>query len=210
MAGRQKHAKRTYDLTSPLRYKGKMYGLFAGMMGKEVAMQLADAMLQEYENTSVAFYTKVRDSPLIRNYLDEKVGSALQFLAFQLINEFISSVLLTRNETATMVLYKYTSQGLPEEVALQLMAITSNILGNELPSFTAVTGGEDITSGNVVKMVNQYVLNSPPAPRSYGGKLSAKNQAVVPNRYAGTKSFSSYSEVNTAVDDLKRALSSYT
>lgn len=207
MAGRQKHNKRTYDLSSLVRYKGKMYALFKPYMGKENARQLAEAMAKEYEQTSVAYYTKVRDNTELRAYLDANVGSGKQFLVFQLINEFISSVLLTRNETATMVYYKYNTQGLPSDVIMNVMSKTANILGPEIPSLVANTGGENLTPSNVIRVIDRYVLSTPPAPRSYGGKLSAKQTSVVPSRYAGTSGFSTYSPVGEALEEIKEELS---
>jgi len=207
MAGRQKHSKRTYDLSSPIRYKGKMRALFAQYMGDDYAKELASAMLKEYEDTSVSLYTSVRNSNELRDYLDSHIGSALQFLAFQLVNETISSVLLTRNETASMVYYKYNQQGLPSDDILNIMAITANLLGSRIPAYTASTKGEKVTAGTVVKTLDSYVMNAPPAPRSYGGKASAKEYAVVPSTYAGTQGFGSYSSVTTALEDIKNTVS---
>ena len=206
MAGRQKHTKRYYDLSSPVRYAGKMYALFKSYMGAEYAKKLAEAMLKEYEDTSVAYYTKVRDDQELRTYLNTAVGSAKQFEVFQLINEFISSVLLTRNETATMVYYKYVTQGLPSDVVQNIMARVANIIGVEIPAFVASTKGMEVTPGNVIKVVNAYVLSNPPAPRSYGGKMTAKVVNIVPARYAGTKGFSEYSEVGSALEEVKRMI----
>ena len=207
MAGRQKHNKRTYDLTSPVRYKGKMYALFKPYMGKDYAKQLAEVMLKEYESTSVAYYTKVRDSEALRTYLDANVGSAKQFMVFQLVNEFISSVLLTRNETASMVYYKYTSQGLPSDVVRNVMAITTNVLGNDIPQLVAYLGGEGVDPANVINKIDNYVISTPPAPRSYGGKLSAKQHVVIPAGYAGTRGFSGYEAVTEALEEIKEQLS---
>ena len=206
MAGRQKHTKRYYDLSSPVRYVGKMYALFKSYMGAEYAKKLAEAMLKEYEDTSVAYYTKVRDDQELRTYLNTAVGSAKQFEVFQVINEFISSVLLTRNETATMVYYKYNTQGLESDVILNVMARVANIIGQEIPAFVASTRGEAVTPGNVIRVVDSYVVANPPAPRSYGGKATSQTVNVVPARYAGTKGFSGYSEVGSALEEVKRML----
>ncbi len=206
MAGRQHHRKSVYSATTPIRYAGKMYALFKNYLGENYAKDLADAMLKQYESTFKAFYTKVHLDPQVQDYLNSNVGSALHFLAMQMINEFISSVLLTKNETAGYVYHKYKDQGLPDEVIINLMRLTANILAESIPAFYAYTGGEAVTNSNVIKVVDGYVLSGPPAPRSYGGKMAVSRKLVVPDRYAGTATFSNYSEAESALENAKKEL----
>lgn len=206
MAGRQHHRKSVYSATTPIRYAGKMYALFKNYIGDSYAKDLAEAMLKQYEGTFKAYYTKVHLDPQVQDYLNSNVGSALHFLAMQLINEFISSVLLTRNETAGYVYHKYKDQGLPPEVIVNLMRLTTNILAESIPAFYAFTGGVPVTNDNVIRVVDAYVLSGPPAPRSYGGKMAVSRKLVVPERYAGTATFSNYGEAETALEQMKKEL----
>ncbi len=206
MAGRQKHSKKTYDETSPIRYQGKMYALFKPYMGEQYAKALASAMYRVWDSAWVKVYHKVNSDPLIVSYLSEKVPSALQFLAYQLINEFISSVILTRNETAGMVLYKYKTRGVPPEVIQALMQRIASIIGPSVPQFMETLGDRQLTSDNVVNIVNEYVMKYPPLSRSYGGKASVVNAEKVPAIYAGTSTFATGTEVETALNDELQAI----
>ncbi len=199
MAGRQKHAKKTYSETSPVRYQGKMYALYKPYMGEMYAREMATAMYRNWDNSWVKVYHKVNSDPLVVSYLSEKVPSAMQFLAYQLINETVSSVLLTRNETAGMVVYKYRTRGMPEGVVLELLYRVASVIGPSIPQFMQVLGNRTLSPDNIVNVVNEYVMKTPPQPRSRGGKGAILTAESIPSIYAGTATFSSDASVQQAM-----------
>ncbi len=200
MAGRQKHTKRVYSESSPIRYQGKMYALFKPYMGATYAKQLASAMYRTWDSAWVKVYHKAHSDPSIVAYLSERVPSAMQFLAYQLINEFISSVLLTRNETAGMVLYKYRGRGVPTEVVEELMYRVATVIGPSIPDFMQTIGERRLNASNVVNIVNEYVLAHPPLPRSRGGKGATVTAEAVPSIYAGTETWNTESAVESGLN----------
>ncbi len=206
MAGRQKHSKKTYSETSPIRYQGKMYALFRSYMGEAYAKQLASAMYRTWDSTFVKIYHRVHADPSIVAYLSEKVPSAMQFIAYQLMNEFVSSVMLTRNETAGMVLYKYKNRGLPADVAQELMYRVASVIGPSIPEFMQSLGDKQLDVNNVVNIVNQYVLSYPPLPRSRGGKGAVVTAETVPPLYAGTPTWNANSGVESALNQELQAI----
>ncbi len=200
MAGRQKHTKRVYSESSPIRYQGKMYALFRAYMGEAYAKQLASAMYRTWDSAWVKIYHRVHSDPSIVAYLSERVPSAMQFLAYQLMNEFVSSVMLTRNETAGMVLYKYRGRGLPSDVAQELMYRVASVVGPMIPEFMQSLGERQLTPSNVVNIVNEYVLAHPPLPRSRGGKGAVTSAEAIPSTYAGTPTWNANSGVESALN----------
>jgi hypothetical protein len=207
MAGRQKHSKRTYSESSPIRYQGKMYALFKSYMGPEYAKQLASAMYRTWDNAWVKVYHKVNSDPSIVAYMSERVPSAMQFIAYQLMNEFVSSVMLTRNETAGMVAYKYKNRGLPSDVVQELMYRVASVIGPSVPEFMQSLGDKQLNADNVVNLVNQYVLAHPPLPRSRGGKGAVATAEAVPSLYAGTTTWNTNSGVESALNqELQEAM----
>jgi hypothetical protein len=169
-------------------------------MGETYAKQLASAMYRTWDATFVKIYHKVHADPSITAYLSEKVPSAMQFLAYQYMNEIVSSVLLTRNETAGMVLYKYKSRGLPSDVAQELMYRVVSVLGPSIPEFMQTLGDRQLNATNVVNIVNEYVLKYPPLPRSKGGKGAVITQEAIPPLYAGTPTWNTSSGVESALN----------
>lgn len=176
-----------------------MYALFKPYMGEKNARELAEAMANTWKSTFVDWYNAVHANEELQSYLVSNVPSALQFLVYQLVNEYISSVLLTRNETAGMVAYKYATQGLEMHVIQEVMAITTKIIAYRIPQFTAMAGETVINADNVIRVVDRYVLSYPPASRSNGGKLVTKAINTIPSQYAGTTSFAPYAPVDEAL-----------
>ncbi len=207
MAGRQRHSKKTYSESSPIRYQGKMYALFKPYMGEAYAKQMANAMYRTWDSTFVKIYHKAHADPSIVAYLSAKVPSAMQFLAYQLINEFVSSVLLTRNETAGMVVYKYKNRGLPSDVVQELIYRVTTVIGPSVPEFMQTLGDRQLNGDNVVNIVNEYVLSNPPLPRSRGGKGAIVTAEAVPSLYAGTTTWNTEGGVESALNqELQEAM----
>lgn len=207
MAGRQSHKKRKFDESSLDRYRAKMYAMFKGVVGEENARKIANDIARVYERTFVQIYHKVHSDSELENYISSNLGSAKAFLAYQLENEFVSSVLLTRNETASMVLYKYKERGLPLDVIQWIMSRIVQIIAPEYPPLMAYLGERAVTPSNVVNLIDSYVLAGPPMSRSYAGKGLVTGRLSIPNRYPGTPTFSSLSEAGTAVDEIKELVS---
>ena len=203
MAGRQSHKKKRLDETSLDRYKAKMYAMFKPVVGEENARKIAEEIAKVYERTFVQIYHKVHADPELESYISNNIGSAKSFLVYQLENEFVSSVLLTRNETASMVLYKYKERGLPLDVIQWVMARVTQIIAPEYPPLMAYLGERAVTPNNVVNLIDNYVLSAPPMSRSYAGKGLVTGRVSIPSRYPGTPTFSSLSEAGTAVDEIK-------
>ncbi|BDC18775.1 hypothetical protein [Acidianus sp. HS-5] len=93
-------------------------------------------MANKYEKNYVMLYSKVRNNPDMKMYLERTLGTALQFVT----NELISFVILDKSKTALMLYEKYKSQGLSSNIILEITAITVNILKDNLPELAKSIG----------------------------------------------------------------------
>ena len=157
MAGKRKSHKKVLNELSLIKYRSKMYNMYLPVVGKEYADTLSSILTNNYKENYVMLYSKVRNNPHMRMYLERTLGAALQFIAFQLINEFISSVILGKNKTASMLYEKYKYYGLSPDIIREIMVITVNILKDDLPDLAQSLGNVRVTPNNVLSLIDRYV-----------------------------------------------------
>lgn len=134
-----------------------MYNMYLPVVGKDYADTLSSRLADNYKENYVMLYGKVRNDPHMRVYLERTLGAALQFIAFQLINEFISSVILDKNKTASMLYEKYKNYGLSQDIIREIMVMTVNILKDDIPDLAKSLGNVEVTPNNVLSLIDRYV-----------------------------------------------------
>lgn len=194
MAGRQKHVKSFLSERSEYSYKSKLTGIFSTYAGANNAERWVNSMYENYKKTFADIYHKVHEDPGVQDVINTYFGRASRFLAYQIINETIFAVLLTRSETGTVVSRKYERQGVDRTVVNKLMYATTLAVMNIVPRVAAgimkASGGVALSSGNIAGMLTTYVMSGPPLPASSAGIAGETQTPTVPETYAGTTTFS--------------------
>lgn len=210
MAGRQKHVKKVYSERSEQSYLNKLTGIYSIVSGEESAREWVKTMLGNWKKVFVNIYHKVHSNPAIQDYMNRTIGKAFRFVGYQIINELVYAVLLTHSETGTVVYDKYERQGVPRDIILDLMVLTTQAMMEIDPSIseaiTRLTGAMGLTRANVISILDQYVLSTPPLPSSISSAPKLESGVAVPEIYAGTTSFSSTQPAVSSIDEIKRIL----
>jgi len=204
MAGRQAHRKIDVRNDTPTRYKGKLYGIFVNYMGEKYASQLVEQMYSNYKDTFEQIYNKIHND--LRPKLVEMAGSGALFPLFQIINEAIFAVYLTHKETASFLVNKYVSRGIPANVVKRILADVGNELKELVPAVAEQLGGVTLDEGNVVTTVDTIVTRLPSLPNSYAGVLMKTKVPTTTPHYAGTKTFSDMNSAYKALEDIEKGL----
>jgi len=204
MAGRQAHRRINVRNDTPTRYKGKLYGIFVNYMGEKYANELVEQMYSNYKDTFEQIYTKIHND--LRPKLVEMAGSGAMFPLFQIINEAIYAVYLTHKETASFLVNKYVSRGIPANVVKKILAEVGNELKELVPSVAEQIGGVTLDEGNVVTVVDDIVTKMPSLPNSYAGVLMKTKVPTTPPHYAGTRTFSDMNSAYKALEDIEKGL----
>jgi Glu-tRNA(Gln) amidotransferase subunit E-like FAD-binding protein len=204
MAGRQAHRKVDLRNDTPTRYKGKLYGIFVNYMGEKYAGELVEQMYSNYKDTFEQIYTKIHND--LRPRLVEYAGSGAMFPLFQIINESIYAVYLTHKETASFLVNKYVSRGIPANVVKKILAEVGNELKELVPSVAEQIGNITLDEGNVVTIVDDIVTKMPSLPNSYAGVLMKTKVPTTSPHYAGTKTFSDMNSAYKALEDIEKGL----
>jgi len=204
MAGRQSHRKFDVRNDTPTRYKGKLYGIFRNYMGDKYANELVEQMYSNYRDTFEQIYTKIHND--LRAKLVEMAGSGAMFPLWQIINESIYAVYLTHKETASFLVNKYVSRGVPTNVVKRILAEVGNELKELVPAVAEQLGGTVLDETNVVATVDDIVTKMPSLPNSYAGVLMKSRVPNAPPHYAGTKTFSNMDSAYKALEDIEKGL----
>ncbi len=204
MAGRQAHRKVDLRNDTPTRYKGKLYGMFVNYMGEKYAGELVEQMYSNYKDTFEQIYNKIHND--LRPKLVEMAGSGAMFPLFQIINEAIYAVYLTHKETASFLVNKYVSRGIPAFVVKKVLAEVGNELKELVPAVAEQIGGVTLDEGNVVTVVDDIVTKMPSLPNSYAGVLMKSRVPTTPPHYAGTRTFSDMNGAYKALEDIEKGL----
>jgi len=128
------------------------------------------------------------------------------FPVFQIINEAIYAVYLTHKETASFLVNKYVSRGIPANVVKKVLAEVGNELKELVPAVAEQIGGITLDEGNVVTVVDDIVTKMPSLPNSYAGVLMKTKVPTTPPHYAGTKTFSDMNSAYKALEDIEKGL----
>jgi len=204
MAGRQAHRKFDVRNDTPTRYKGKLYGIFANYMGEKYAGELAEQMYSNYKDVFVDIYNKVHND--IRPKLVELAGSGAMFVLWQIVNESIYAVYLTHKETASFLVNKYVSRGIPADVVKKVLAYVGNELKELVPAVAEQIGGVTLDETNVVTTVDSIVTKMPSLPNSYAGVLMKTKVPSTTPHYAGTRTFSDINSAYKALEEIEKGL----
>jgi Glu-tRNA(Gln) amidotransferase subunit E-like FAD-binding protein len=204
MAGRQSHRKIDVRNDTSTRYKGKLYGIFVNYMGEKYAGELVEQMYSNYKDVFEEIYTKVHNA--LRPELVKYAGAGAMFPLFQIINEAIYAVYLTHKETASFLVTKYLSRGIPASTVKKILAEVGNQLKELVPAVAEQIGSVTLDEGNVVSTVDSIVTKMPALPNSYAGVLMKSRVPTVTPHYAGTKSFSSTESAYKALEDIEKGL----
>ena len=204
MAGRQSHKKFDVKNDTPTRYKGKLYGIFVNYMGEKYAGELVEQMYSNYKDVFEEIYTKVHND--LRPKLVEYAGSGAMFPLWQIINESIFAVYLTHKETATFLVNKYLSRGIPADITKKILADVGNELKELVPAVAEQIGGVTLDENNVVGVVDGIVTKMPSLPNSYAGVLMKSKVPSASPHYAGTKTFSNMESAYKALEDIQKGL----
>jgi len=204
MAGRQSHRKFDVRNDTPTRYKGKLYGIFVNYMGDKYASELVEQMYSNYRDVFEEIYTKIHNT--LRPELVKYAGAGAMFPLWQIINEAIYAVYLTHKETASFLVTKYLSRGIPATTIKKILAGVGNQLKELVPAVAEQLGGVTLDENNVVATVDSIVTKMPALPNSYAGVLMKSRVPTVTPHYAGTKSFSSMESAYKALEDIEKGL----
>ena len=204
MAGRQSHKKFDLRNDTSTRYRGKLFGIFVNYMGEKYAGELVEQMYSNYKGVFEEIYTKIHND--LRPKLVEYAGSGAMFPLWQIINEAIYAVYLTHKETATFLVNKYQSRGIPIDVIKKILADVGNELKELVPAVAEQIGGVTLDENNVVATVDSIVTKMPSLPNSYAGVLMKSKVPSAPPHYAGTKTFSSMESAYKALEDIEKGL----
>jgi len=204
MAGRQAHRKFDVRNDTPTRYKGKLYGIFVNYMGEKYAGELVEQMYSNYKDVFEQIYTKIHND--IRPLLVELAGSGATFPMWQIVNESIYAVYLTHKETASFLVNKYVSRGIPSDVVKKILAFVGNELKELVPAVAEQLGGVTLDEGNVVATVDNIVTKMPSLPNSYAGVLMKTKVPATTPHYAGTKTFSDMNSAYKALEEIEKGL----
>lgn len=204
MAGRQSHKKFEVRNDTPVRYKGKLYGIYVNYMGEKYAEQLVDNMYQNYNDVFVEIYNKIHNT--IRPKIVQLAGAGATFPLWQIVNESIYAVYLTHKETASFLVTKYVARGVPAHVVKTILAEVGNELKNLVPAVAEQIGTVTLDPTNVVQIVDKIVTSMPALPNSYAGVLMKTKVPSVTPHYAGTSTFSSMESSYKALEDILRGL----
>ena len=204
MAGRQAHRKFDVRNDTPTRYKGKLYGIFVNYMGEKYASELVEQMYSNYKDVFEQIYTKIHND--LRPKLVEYAGSGAMFPLWQIINEAIYAVYLTHKETASFLVNKYLSRGIPANITKKILADVGNELKELVPAVAERLGGVTLDETNVVTTVDTIVTKLPSLPNSYPGVLMKSKVPSATPHYAGTKTFSDMNSAYKALEDIEKGL----
>jgi hypothetical protein len=204
MAGRQAHRKFDIRNDTSTRYKGKLYGILANYMGEKYAGELVEQMYSNYKDVFVDIYNKVHND--IRPKLVELAGSGAMFVLWQIVNEAIFAVYLTHKETASFVVHKYVSRGIPADIVKKVLAYVGNELKELVPAVAEQIGGVVLDETNVVTTVDAIVTKMPSLPNSYAGVLMKTKVPSTTPHYAGTKTFSDMNNAYKALEEIEKGL----
>jgi hypothetical protein len=204
MAGRQAHRKFDVRNDTSTRYKGKLYGIFVNYMGEKYAGELVEQMYSNYKDVFVDIYNKIHND--IRPLLVELAGSGAMFALWQIVNEAIYAVYLTHKETASFLVNKYVSRGIPADVVKKVLAYVGNELKELVPAVAEQLGGVTLDEGNVVATVDNIVTKMPSLPNSYAGVLMKTKVPSTTPHYAGTKTFSDMNSAYKALEEIEKGL----
>ena len=204
MAGRQAHRKFDVRNDTPTRYKGKLYGIFRNYMGEKYANELVEQMYSNYKDTFEQIYTKIHND--LRPKLVEMAGSGAMFPLWQIINEAIYAVYLTHKETASFLVNKYVSRGVPSNTVKKILAEVGNELKELVPAVAEQIGATTLDEGNVVTVVDDIVTKMPSLPNSYAGVLMKTKVPTTSPHYAGTRTFSDMNSAYKALEDIEKGL----
>ena len=204
MAGRQSHRKFDVRNDTPTRYKGKLYGIFRNYMGDKYASELVEQMYSNYKDTFEQIYTTIHNN--LRAKLAEMAGSGAMFPLWQIVNESIYAVYLTHKETASFLVNKYVSRGVPTNIVKRIIADVGNQLKELVPAVAEQLGSTVLDETNVVATVDDIVTKMPSLPNSYAGVLMRSRVPNAPPHYAGTKTFSDMNSAYKALEDIEKGL----
>ena len=207
MAGRQKHKKSGFTERSELSYQNKLIGIFSTYVPVERSEEWVTAMWNNYNKVFGAIYEKVHHDSGVQAVITSSFGSATRFVAYQIINETIYAVLLTRSQTGTTLFDKYNKQGIPADVLRSLIYATTVATMNAIPrvgaGVTSAAGGATISASNIIRILDTYVTSAPPLPASAGGVLGEEQAPTVSPIYEGTTTFSEYSQATAGLQELR-------
>jgi hypothetical protein len=204
MSGRQAHRKFDVRNDTSTRYKGKLYGIFVNYMGEKYAQELVEQMYSNYKDVFEEIYTKVHNA--LRADLVKYAGAGATFPLWQIINESIYAVYLTHKETASFLVTKYLSRGIPSSTIKKILAEVGNQLKELVPAVAEQLGGVTLDDSNVVTTVDNIVTAMPSLPNSYAGVLMKSRVPSVTPHYAGTKTFSDMGSAYKALEDIEKGL----
>jgi len=125
---------------------------------------------------------------------------------WQIVNESIYAVYLTHKETASFLVNKYVSRGIPSDVVKKILAFVGNELKELVPAVAEQLGGVTLDEGNVVATVDNIVTKMPSLPNSYAGVLMKTKVPATTPHYAGTKTFSDMNSAYKALEDIEKGL----
>lgn len=204
MAGRQSHRKIDVRNDTSTRYKGKLYGIFVNYMGEKYASELVEQMYQNYKDVFEEIYTKIHNN--LRPTLVKLAGAGATFPLWQIINESIYAVYLTHKETASFLVTKYLSRGIPASTIKKILAEVGNQLKELVPAVAEQLGGVTLDESNVVTILDDIVTKMPALPNSYAGVLMKSKVPSASAHYAGTKTFSNVESAYKALEEIEKGL----
>jgi len=204
MAGRQSHRKIDVKNDTSTRYKGKLYGIFINYMGAKYAQERVEQMYQNYKDVVEEIYTNVHNN--LRPTLVKLAGAGATFPLWQIINESIYAVYLTHKETASFLVTKYLSRGIPASTIKRILVEVGNQLRELVPGVAEQLGGVTLDESNVVTTLDNIVTKMPALPNSYAGTLMRSRVPTAPPHYAGTETFSNVESAYKALEDIEKGL----
>ena len=204
MAGRQSHKKFDIRNDTSTRWKGKLYGIFRNYMGDEYAKEFVEQAYSNYKDVFEEIYNKIHNN--LRATIVKLAGSGATFPLWQIINESIYAVYLTHKETASFLVNKYVSRGIPANTVKVILADVGNELKELVPAVAEQLGGVTLDESNVVATVDGIVTKLPSLPNSYAGILMKSKVPSASPHYAGTKTFSSTENAYKALEDIENGL----
>jgi len=204
MAGRQSHRKIDVKNDTSTRYKGKLYGIFINYMGEKYAQELVEQMSQHYKEGFEEIWTKIHSN--LRPTLVKLAGAGATFPLWQIINESIYAVYLTHKETASFLVTKYLSRGIPASTIKRILVEVGNQLRELVPGVAEQLGGVTLDESNVVTTLDNIVTKMPALPNSYAGTLMRSRVPTAPPHYAGTETFSNVESAYKALEDIEKGL----
>jgi len=204
MAGRQSHRKFDVRNDTSTRYKGKLYGIFVNYMGEKYASELVEQMYSNYKDVFEEIYTKVHNN--LRPTLVKLAGAGATFPLWQVINESIYAVYLTHKQTASFLVTKYLSRGIPANTTKKILVEVGNQLRELVPAVAEQLGEVSLNESNVVSTVDSIVTKLPALPNSYAGVLMKTRVPTTTPHYAGTKTFSELASSYGALEAIEKTL----